>query len=465
MKVSAAKKRGGVFRGLSGRVLAITLGIALLVEVLFLTTLMVGRFSDALRERLAASLVAALVQEASGPQAISAELQKELLTVAGVNSIALRREDFRQLVLTDASRVRIDGRVDLRTDGFLMCLLQSGETLWRGGQGRLQVIGPVQKMPGEFIEIVLEEKELHAALKDVLVNGVVSAFAFAATIGLALFWLLRRTLVQPVQRLTGSMIRFAEDPEDPANTLTAWNRYDEIGSAATQLRDLQLRLRNLLGEKKRLADLGSAVARINHDLRNLFATMQLVSDTLERVDDPRVQRAAPRLVRALERGIKLCESTLEYGRTGDIDTTMKRQALLPVIEEAMDQFKDGNPPVTVTVDVPPSAQAVFDGDHLFRILSNLSRNALAAIGPEGGQITVLFKDGEAAAVLEVADTGPGLQKGAAETLFDAFGASTSRGGSGLGLAISRELARAMEGELSLASTGPSGTVFAVHLVK
>lgn len=451
-----------MFRGLSGRVLAITLAVALLVEVLFLTTLMVGRFSDTLRERLAASLVAALVQEAAGPQAVSADLQSELLMVAGVNSIALRREDFRQLVLTDASRVRINGRVDLRTDGFFMCLLQSIETVWRSGEGRLQVIGPVQKMPGEFIEIVLEETELYAALKDVLVNGVLSAFAFAGAIGFALFWLLRRTLVRPVQKLTGSMIRFAEDPEDPSNTLTAWNRYDEIGSAATQLRDLQLRLRNLLGEKKRLADLGSAVARINHDLRNLFATMQLVSDTLERVDDPRVQRAAPRLVRALERGIKLCESTLEYGRTGDVETQQTRQPLLPVIEEAMDQFRSGSG-AQISIAVPTSAQAMFDSDHLFRILSNLSRNALSAMGAKGGQINISVKSTPEQSVLHFADTGPGLPKGAADTLFDAFGASTSKGGSGLGLAISRELARAMDGELSLASTGPEGTVFTLQL--
>lgn len=452
----------GLMRGLSGRVLAITISTAIAVQLALLSTTLVTRWSDLLNQRLATSLVAVLVQEAAGAKMVSPALQQELLRVSGVNSIALRQEDFRQLVLRDASLVAIDGRVDLRTDGFFMCLIQSIQTLMRGGEGRLQVIGPVQKMPGEFIEIVLPEKDLYTDLKDVLVSGLLSAFVFAALIAVALFWLLRRALVQPVQRLTGSMIRFASDPEDPANTLTAWNRYDEIGAAATQLRDLQLRLRNLLGEKKRLADLGAAVARINHDLRNLFATMQLVSDTLERVDDPRVQRAAPRLVRALERGIALCESTLEYGRTGDIETKASLQPIRPTIDEAIDQFNASTPGLRFHVAGPSEHEAFFDPDHLFRILSNLMRNAIAAMDG-GGEIRIDVSASKTGTQLTVGDTGPGIPKGVYETLFDAFGASSSRGGSGLGLAISRELARAMEGDLMIQETGPDGTTFLLQL--
>lgn len=461
---SAADRPMRSWRGLSGRVLVISISLVLVVQMALVCSLVVGRWHDVLSERLASALVAALVQEAAGPNMVDKALQAELLRVSGVGTIALRREDFRQLVLTDTSRAAIDARVDLRTDGFLSCVMKAFATLMRGGEGRMQVIGPIQKMPGEFIEIVLPDREVYAALKDVLLQGVVSAFAFAAFIGVALFWVLRRALVKPVQRLTGSMIRFAEDPEDPANTLTAWNRYDEIGTAAKQLRDLQLRLRNLLGEKQRLASLGSAVARINHDLRNLFATMQLVSDTLERVDDPRVQRAAPRLVRALERGIKLCESTLEYGRSGDIDTTLSRQRLMPVLDEVIDQFQASDLKVSIKTFVPEGTQASIDADHLFRILSNLLRNALAAIKTPSGSIDIACKETESGLSLQITDSGPGIPTNVQSTLFSAFGASGTRGGSGLGLAISRELARAMGGDITLVSTGPTGTVFAIHLL-
>ncbi|MEM9878070.1 MAG: HAMP domain-containing sensor histidine kinase [Pseudomonadota bacterium] len=451
-----------IWRGLSGRTLSITLSLALVVQLAVLSSVFVTRWSDSLNERLAAALVAAFVQEAAGAKMVSEPLQMELLKVTGVHSIVLKKEDFRQLVLTDGRIVPINGRVDLRSAGFFMRFYEALQTLRRGGKGDLQVIGPIQKMPGEFIEIVLSEGDLYAEVKAVLINGLVNAFAFAALIGLALFWLLRRSLVVPVERLTGAMIRFAEDPEDPFNTLTAWNRYDEIGTAAKQLRDLQLRLRNLLGEKKRLADLGAAVARINHDLRNLFATMQLVSDTLERVDDPRVQRAAPRLVRALERGINLCEATLEYGRTGDIETHAALHPLRPTIEEAIDQFRNGHGSINFDINIATSLSAVFDPDHLFRIVSNLTRNALSAL-PDAGAITLAAERQKASVILSIIDTGPGIPDIVRKTLFDAFGKSASRGGSGLGLAISRELARAMHGELTLEQTGPEGTRFDLSL--
>jgi len=451
-----------LWRGLSGRALAITLSLALVVQLVLLSSAFVTRWSDSLNERLAAALVAAFVQEAAGTKMISEPLQMELLKVTSVHSIVLKKQDFRQLVLTDGRIVPINGRIDLRTAGFFSRFYEALQTLRRGGQGELQVIGPIQKMPGEFIEIVISETELYAELKDVLVSGLVTAFIFAACIGLALFWVLRRSLVAPVQRLTGAMIRFAEDPEDPANTLTAWNRYDEIGTAAKQLRDLQLRLRNLLGEKKRLADLGAAVARINHDLRNLFATMQLVSDTLERVDDPRVQRAAPRLVRALERGIALCESTLEYGRTGDIETRLSRAPLRPTLEEAVDQFRTGHPKITFHIAVSEDTQATFDADHMFRIISNLTRNALAVV-PEDGALWIDATQGKETVSVFIKDNGPGVPKHVQKTLFDAFSKSASRGGSGLGLAISRELARAMGGDLSLDHSGEDGTRFKLTL--
>ncbi|MEO0411689.1 MAG: HAMP domain-containing sensor histidine kinase [Pseudomonadota bacterium] len=461
--VQAPNKRRPLLTGLSGRVLMIVLAVSLIIQLAVVAVLVTNRWSDSLSERLAAALVAVLVQDAAADMQVSDTLRKDLLRVAGVKSIALKTEDYRQLVLTSEIDGGVDARIDLRSAGFFRRFYQTASTLMRGGEGMIQVVGPIQKMPGEFIEILMSEKDLHAMLIQVLIGGLVSAFALALVVGAALFFLLNRMLVQPVQRLTQSMVFFASDPENPSNTLTAWNRYDEIGAAARNLRDLQIRLRNLLGEKRRLADLGAAVARINHDLRNLFATMQLVSDTLERVDDVRVQRAAPRLVRALERGIGLCQSTLDYGNTGTSDPSASRQPLAPVVQEALDQFALQSSALQLRNTVARDLEAVFDSDHLFRILSNLARNAIAIMPQERASLSVsAARDGDMV-VLTICDTGPGIPEKALGTLFTAFRGSTSKGGSGLGLAISRELARAMDGDLQVARTGPEGTCFALTL--
>ncbi|MEM7569535.1 MAG: HAMP domain-containing sensor histidine kinase [Pseudomonadota bacterium] len=455
--------RIGLFKGLSGRVLTAVLAISLLFQVFVVAAVLTNRWTDGLSERLAAALVAVFVQEAAVDDQVSEDLRSDLLMVAGVSSIALKTQDYRQLVLTSPMPGPIDARIDLRTAGFFQRFLATMQTLRRGGEGTLQVVGPIQKMPGEFIEILLPEKSLYDALIDVLLGGVIAAFALAIAVGASLFFVLSRLLVRPVASLAQSMALFAQDPESPSNTLTAWNRYDEIGVAARSLRDLQIRLRNLLGEKRRLADLGAAVARINHDLRNLFATMQLVSDTLERVEDPRVQRAAPRLVRALERGIGLCQSTLDYGSTGTSEANVSRQAIAPIAREALEQFVLQNASLSLSIEVPQDLKALCDSDHVFRILTNLARNAVHAMDADEAALSLSAHAEEERVVLTLCDTGPGIDDAAKESLFTAFSGSTSKGGSGLGLALSRELARAMDGDLTLVRTGPQGTCFALTL--
>ena len=109
------------------------------------------------------------------------------------------------------------------------------------------------------------------------------------------------------------MITFRADPENPARIIAESGRGDEIGTAETELAAMQRELASMLHQKNRLAALGLAVSKINHDLRNLLASAQLFSDQLSTLPDPKVQRFAPKLMRALERAIAFCQSTLSYG--------------------------------------------------------------------------------------------------------------------------------------------------------
>ncbi len=110
------------------------------------------------------------------------------------------------------------------------------------------------------------------------------------------------------------MVRFREDPENPARIVVPSGRTDEIGIAERELGAMQRDLASMLQQKSHLAALGLAVSKINHDLRNLLASAQLFSDRLASVPDPNVQRFAPQLMRSLERAIAFCQSTLSYGQ-------------------------------------------------------------------------------------------------------------------------------------------------------
>jgi signal transduction histidine kinase len=283
----------------------------------------------------------------------------------------------------------------------------------------------------------------------------------AALVYLALHYL----FVQPMRRLTSSMVGFHENPESAANIIVPSQRGDEIGVAERELSAMQRDLVSMLNQKSRLAALGLAVSKINHDLRNLLASSQLLSDQLSSVPDPRVQRFAPKLMRSLERAIAFCQSTLSYGRAQEAAPDRRMIAIEPVVAEVRESAGlASDASITWITAIERSLSVDADPDHLFRVLLNLVRNAAQALegnpDPASMQIRVSGRREGAVAILEVSDTGPGVAQKARDHLFEAFQSSSRTGGSGLGLAIAAELVRAHGGEISLVE-GTIGATFRI----
>ena len=155
----------------------------------------------------------------------------------------------------------------------------------------------------EFIDLVMDEEPLRKAMlrysTDILFLSLVISCISAALVYLALHYL----FVRPMRRVTANMIAFRADPENSDRVIAPSARNDEIGTAERELATMQIELASMLHQKNRLASLGLAVAKINHDLRNLLASAQLFSERLAKIPDPGVQRFAPKLVHALERAI------------------------------------------------------------------------------------------------------------------------------------------------------------------
>jgi signal transduction histidine kinase len=211
--------------------------------------------------------------------------------------------------------------------------------------------------------------------------------------------------------------------------------------------------------------LGLAVSKINHDLRNLLASSQLLSDQLSSVPDPRVQRFAPKLMRSLERAIAFCQSTLSYGRAQEAAPDRRMIAIEPVVAEVRETAGlASDASITWITAIERSLAVDADPDQLFRVLLNLVRNAAQALegnpDPASMQIRVTGRREGAVAILEVSDTGPGVPQKARDHLFEAFQSSSRPGGSGLGLAIAAELVRAHGGEISLVE-GTIGATFRI----
>jgi hypothetical protein len=333
----------------------------------------------------------------------------------------------------------------------------------------IRVIGDPVRQAGLLIEVTLPTDQLRAEMIDYGIRILIlSAVISVVTAGL-LFLAVRKVLVTPIRRVVQAMQSYAEAPEDARRIIEPRAGVTELREAETALQTLQTQLSAALRQKERLAQLGGAVARISHDLRNILATAQLFADRMERSEDPKVQRAAPKLVGAITRAVALCEGTLAFGKAEEPTPRLAVFPLAPLVSDVIEseRLASEDAPVSYIEDVPAGLTLRADTEQLYRVLANLVRNARQAIMARGepGEIRVSASEDGEGWTITVSDTGPGLPPKAREHLFQPFSAGTRKGGTGLGLAIAEDLVKGHGGALKLARTGPEGTIFAICLPK
>ena len=453
--------------GLSGRLLLATALVVVFANALIVPALLANREQEWLRDRVAAGELASFVVEAAPEGKVTQRLTDQILRSAGVVSVAIQAEGVRRLVIAAPRLPRTPYLIDLRAEDPLTVLSEPVETLVGGGDRMVRVIDRPRYRTGDFVEILTPDAPLHAILLANLGELLVGALFTSAMAGALVYLFLNLFLVRPMQRITRSMERFRADPDDPAARLAPSGRRDEIGRAEVELDRMQADLRAALASRARLAALGEAVAKINHEMRNMLTSAQIASERLAASGDPVVAGALPRLERALDRAVTLATNVLAFGRSEEPSPapapTPLRAALVAAAEDANLTGR-----LRLSESLDDQARVFADPDQLHRILVNLMRNAREAMEADRGradegEIRADYQLEGTMAVVLLADQGPGLPERARANLFQPFLGSARRGGAGLGLAISRELAQANGGDLALVETGPSGTVFELRL--
>jgi signal transduction histidine kinase len=457
--------RPKIARGLSSRLLLLTIAFVMFGEVAIYVPSISNFRITWLHERLAAAQIASLVLEATPDQMVSEELRRELLANAGARTVALHRGATRRLVLSGDEQLDVDSHYDLRDPMVVMWIWDAFEALAAGDGRIIRVVDQSRNRPGDFIEIVIEEAPLRAAMIRYSINILTLSIILSILTAALVFFTLNWFMVRPIRRLTRNMIRFREDPEDPGRIVRASGRSDEIGIAERELAQMQRDLAATLQQKSHLAALGLAVSKISHDLRNMLTSAQLMSDRLSSVDDPTVRRVAPKLLMSIDRAIAFCAHTLKYGKAQEAPPHRERMALGDIVTEVFETVgaqSDIPARIVWTNAVPADLQIDADRDHLFRILMNLCRNAAEALDNAAGTIRVSARRTGRDVAIEVRDSGPGVPERARAHLFQAFQGSARPGGTGLGLAIAAELTRAHGGTIRLVDSD-SGAVFEVTI--
>jgi signal transduction histidine kinase len=450
--------------GLSGKLLLLTVLFVMIAEVLIYVPSIANFRINWLRDRLSAAYTAALVLDAAPSGMVPDALTRQILDSIGARAVAMKIGHQRRLLAVSNIPPTVDQDIDVRSVSWSDSIVDAFQTLFSHGNEVIRAVGPAP-MGGEFVEIVMDEAPLRKAMVNYSITILMLSLLISGITAMLVFFSLHYMFVRPLRRITANMTAFNDAPEDPTRVIVESGRQDEVGTAEHVLGALQRDLAQMLQQKTRLASLGLAVSKINHDLRNLLTTAQLFSDRLSSLPDPRVQRFAPKLMRALERAIAFCESTLSYGRAQESPPERRMVLLEPLVEEVRETLGLGpDTPIGFITAVERGMQVDADPDQLFRVLLNLARNAVQALDsraaedPGRDQVRITGRREGAVSVIEVSDTGPGIPQQARAHLFEAFQGSTHTGGSGLGLAISAELVRAHGGDIRLVD-GTIGATF------
>jgi signal transduction histidine kinase len=470
------EKRRGTLRqpratSLSSKLLWLTILFVMIAEVLIFVPSVANTRVRWLEDRLNTAAAAAVVIEGINELSLPQIIQNDTLMATGTKAIALRKDGMSRMIASVDNLPMVTHQYNLSETTVLQALTDAFDTILFGGDRVIRVYGPVADNPDMIIDLVLEDQPLRHAM---LIYGrnvfFLSVLISIITAGLV-FFAINRIMIRPVKRMTDNMQAFSEDPENPGRIIVPRQVGDELGAAEGHLADMQTRLQQTLKEQRHLADLGLAVSKINHDMRNILTSAQLMSDRLSMVDDPLVKRFAPKLLRTIDRAVGYSSEVLAYGKAREAQPKRRFINVSTLAKEVHDivaeEFEGG---ISFVLEVNPDLEIEADSEQMFRVIYNLVRNAAQAFASDPSddaalvrRITLSAKRSGAVVQIRVADTGPGLPAQARAHLFKPFKGSARSGGTGLGLAIARELILAHGGSIMLDESVAQGTAFLIEL--
>ncbi|MCY1707884.1 sensor histidine kinase [Pannonibacter sp. SL95] len=459
--IAAAQRR---ISGLSGKLLLLTVLFVMLAEVFIYVPSIANYRNTWLTDRLTTAGVAASVL--SETNTIAPRLQEELLRTTGALAIALVEGERRSLIAMSSLPEDVTMVIDMRGQSAMSAISGSVAVLLKPGDGLMRVIGAGPMSGGRGIEQVDIVLPIRLLRQDMLAfSGRILALSlFISGLTAALVYVsLRALFVRPLQRLTRAMQDFSENPEDSARLFQTSARADEIGDAERRFAEMQETLARTLHQKQRLADLGLAVSKINHDLRNLLASAQLFIERLENVPDPTVRRLAPKILSTLDRAVTYTQAVMAYGKAQEAAPNRRLVRLARVAADVGELLAlADHPMIDYDVAIDPALEIDADPEQIFRVLLNLVRNAMQALEavPDEALVCRIHVSAQRegrTVVIRVADTGPGVPASVKATLFRAFQSAARSGGTGLGLAIAAELTRAHGGSVRLEEAGAGAT--------
>lgn len=216
-------------------------------------------------------------------------------------------------------------------------------------------------------------------------------------------------------------------------------------------------------------EIAASAGRLAHEVRNPLSTISLNLELIEeelRESDAARDRRMHKKIQTLQRECQhlnlIVENFLQFIRTGTADRLPMN--LNDSVSDFIEIFRAVAAAQKVELIPHLAAQlpAVLLDKRMFRqVLFNLCQNAVHAM-PDGGRLELLTYDRDGEVVLEIIDTGKGMDERTQAKMFDLF-FTTKDEGSGLGLATVQRIVQAHDGQIECESAVNRGTRFRIRL--
>ena len=286
--------------------------------------------------------------------------------------------------------------------------------------------------------------------------SILSLFALALVLTVALSWYLSRTIARPMRRLARAAHAMREGRGRSGTVPDALRRRtDEVGELAVALADSAGAL------WARMDLIEQFAADVAHEIKNPLSSIRSAIETLRRVDGtPGQQEGQRRLLGILHEDVQRLDRLItDISDASRVDAELSRTRtervdvvpLLTLLADINAATRSGND-ARIALDMPDTPLAVRAvEDRLVQVLRNLIANA-SSFSPPGGVITLAARDAGATVEISVADQGPGIPEPRLEHVFERFyserPASEAFGKhSGLGLSICRQIVEALKGRI------------------
>lgn len=226
------------------------------------------------------------------------------------------------------------------------------------------------------------------------------------------------------------------------------------------------RAQNDLIRSERLSTLGKFASMIIHDLRNPLSIVKGYAEILS-ISNPTPERTAvlsAKLLAEAERLNRMVGELLDYSR-GNIRLNLGPVLISDLFQRLHDQFAEplASRQIALVFQNTVNDPLLLDMDRIHRVFSNLIDNGRKAMRHGGTLRFNATQEGGEMVVLEVSDTGEGMDEATRSHLFEPFFSASSAGGTGLGMLVVSNVVEAHQGTIEVDSELGKGTTIRIRL--